>query len=389
MTDKLGMCPFEKKCGGCRYTGIDYKEELSIKEKKLRELLKPFGKVNPIIGMENPLNYRNKVHHVFSFDKRGVITGCYEEKTHKVVDINHCQIEDEQCQAIIKSIAKLCKSFKIKTYDEDSDYGLLRHVLVRKGFSTGEIMVVLVLRNQVLPGKNNFVKALLKEHPYITTIVLNVNDRHTSMVLGTFSKPIYGPGFIYDRLCGYKFKISPDSFYQVNPVQTEQLYKIAAEYAGLSGRETIIDAYCGVGTIGLSMSSKASKVIGVELNKNAVRDARENAKINGIKNTAFYAEDAGAFMDKISSSQNPEQKIDVVIMDPPRSGSTQQFIDSVVRLMPKRVVYVSCGPDTLARDLKLFVARGYKVSAIQPVDMFPRTEHVETVVLLEHVSLNN
>lgn len=381
--DNQLLCPVSKKCGGCQYIDVAYDEQLKQKSKRIGKLLENFGKVEPIIGMKNPLHYRNKVHHVFSRDRQGnIITGCYEPNSHRVVDVKNCFIEDEECQRIIKTIAKLCKSFKIKTYDEDSDFGLLRHVLVRRGFKSGEIMVVLVLKNQVLPGKNNFVKALLKEHPAITTIVLNVNDRRTSMVLGTFSKPIYGPGFIKDELCGVNFRISPDSFYQVNPVQTEVLYSKAIELAGLTGKETIIDAYCGIGTIGLCAAKNCKNVIGVELNKNAVKDAINNARGNHIENARFFAADAGDFMDSISVGGNDFGKIDIVFMDPPRTGSTEKFMDSVVRLNPSKVVYVSCGPDTLARDLKYFSAKGYKVKKIQPVDMFPFTEHTEVVCLL-------
>lgn len=386
--EKELVCTASKKCGGCQYLADSYEKQLSTKQKYIDNLLKKYCKVEPIIGMKDPLYYRNKVHHVFSRDRQGnIITGCYEANSHRVVNVKECFIEDLECQKIIKSIAKMCKSFKIKTYDEDTDYGLLRHVLVRKGFKTGEIMVVLVLRNSVLPGKNNFVKALLKEHPNITTIVLNVNDKHTSMVLGTFSKPIYGPGFIKDELCGVKFRISADSFYQVNPVQTEILYKKAIEMAALTGKERIIDAYCGIGTIGLCASNYAKEVIGVELNKEAVKDAIANCRENKIGNCRFYCADAGDFMDSVSQelSTDPSRKIDVVFMDPPRSGSTEKFIDSVARLNPSKVVYVSCGLDTLARDLKYFEKLGYKVNKIQPVDMFPMTEHVETVVLMSKV----
>lgn len=371
-------CSVGKKCGGCIYTGTEYGKQLLNKEQYVWKLLNEYGRINKIIGMEDPYFYRNKVHHVFAYDrKQGIISGCYEANTHKVVNITKCLIEDEKCQEIIDTIKKLCVSFKIKTYDEDTGYGLLRHVLVRRGFATGEIMVVLITGYPVFPGKNNFVKALLKAHPEITTIVLNINDKKTSMVLGERENILYGPGFIKDRLCGNTFRISSKSFYQINPVQTEVLYGTAISYAGLTGKETVIDAYCGIGTIGLCASAKAAKVTGVELNPDAVKDAIINAKENGIKNARFYKGDAGEFMNRMAQAG---EKCDVVFMDPPRSGSTEKFMSACVELSPEKIVYVSCGPDTLARDLKYLTTHGYEVKKIQPVDMFPFTEHTEVVV---------
>ena len=384
MTEKkTSLCPVSKKCGGCQYVNVSYEEQLKKKQQMAQKLFGAFCKVSPIMGMKNPMYYRNKVHHVFARDRQGnTITGCYEAKSHRVVNISECIIEDKESQKIIKTIAKLCKAFKIKIYDEDTGYGLLRHVLVRKGFTSGEIMVVLVLRSPILPGKNNFTKALLKEHPNITTVVINVNDKNTSMVLAEKSIPIYGPGFIKDELCGCRFRISPESFYQVNPVQTEVLYKTAIDFAALTGKETVIDAYCGIGTIGIAASAKAGKVIGVELNKKAVNDAIVNAGENGIKNAFFVQADAGEFMVNYAEEGN---KADIVFMDPPRAGSTEEFMNAVKKLSPSRVVYVSCDPNTLARDLEYFEKIGYKVRKVQPVDMFPFTMHVETVVLMSKV----
>lgn len=374
-------CPYAKKCGGCQYQGMDYAAQLKKKQKEMNKLLKDFGKPEQIIGMKDPLHYRNKVHAVFGRTRRGeIISGTYETGTHKIVNIDECMIEDEISQSIIRTIRSLIRSFKIKTYDEDTGYGLLRHVLVRRGFTTGQVMVVLVLSSPILPSKNNFVKALRKEHPEITTVVLNVNDKKTSMVLGERDIVLYGKGYIEDTLCGCTFRISPQSFYQINPVQTERLYQTAIDYAELTGKERVIDAYCGIGTIGMVASKKAREVIGVELNRNAVKDARINAKLNQIKNITFYEGDAGKFM--VSMTEEGE-KADVVFMDPPRSGSDEAFLSSVIKLAPKRIVYVSCGPDTLARDLKYLTGHGYKVKKIQPVDMFGFTEHCEMVVSVE------
>ena len=373
-------CSVNKKCGGCQYLNLSYEEQLKLKQKSVQKLLKDLGKVNPIIGMEDPYYYRNKVHAVFSRDRKGnVICGTYEVKSHRVVPVENCLIEDKKSQEIIQTIKGLLRSFKIKTYDEDTGYGLLRHVLVRRGFKSGEIMVVLVLGSPILPSKNNFVKALRKEHPEITTVVVNVNDKRTSMVLGDREQVIYGPGFIKDQLCGCTFRISPKSFYQVNPVQTEVLYNTAIRYAGLTGKETIVDAYCGIGTIGLAAAKKAKKIIGIELNKDAVRDARINARENHYKNASYYQGDAGEFM--VQMAEHGEHA-DVVFMDPPRAGSDEKFIDSVVKLNPEKIVYISCNPETLARDLRYMRKKKYKIEKIQPVDMFAWCDHVETVASL-------
>ena len=373
-------CPYSKKCGGCQFVDIPYEKQLKKKQQNLQGLLGEFGKLEPIIGMENPDHYRNKVHAVFGLDqKHRPIAGVYEEKTHRVVDVESCFLENEKSTAIIRTIKSLLRSFKIKTYDEDTGYGLLRHVLVRTGFQTGQIMVVLVLGSPILPSKNNFVKALLKEHPEITTIVVNVNNRGTSMILGDKEQVIYGKGYIEDTLCGKKFKISARSFYQVNPVQTEVLYRTAMEFAGLTKNDMVLDCYCGTGTIGIIASDYCKEVVGVELNSSAVADAEKNASDNDCTNISFVCGDSGHFMQKMALSGS---KADVVFTDPPRTGSDKRFLESLVRLAPKKIVYISCGIESLERDLLMLCDMGYTVKKIQPVDMFPHTKHVETVVLL-------
>ena len=382
MEQKENVCSVAKKCGGCRYQGVSYQEQLRRKQRITEGLLKKFGKVEPIIGMEDPYYYRNKVHAAFGRDRKGnVISGIYEEKSHRIVSVDDCMIEDKKSQEIIRTIRGMLKSFKIKTYDEDTGYGLLRHVLVRRGFSTGEIMVVLVTVSPIFPSKNNFVKALRKEHPEITTVVLNVNDRQTSMVLGDRNIVLYGPGFIKDRLMGLTFRISPSSFYQVNPVQTEVLYGKAMEFAAMTGKERVIDAYCGTGTIGIIASGNARDVIGVELNRDAIRDARMNARENKIRNVRFVPGDAGWFMEGMAAEG---EKVEVVLMDPPRSGSDRKLLHSLLTLSPEKIVYVSCNPETLARDLACLTKRDYLVKKMQPVDMFPLTDSVEVVCLLEN-----
>lgn len=372
-------CPYHKKCGGCEYSGIPYGEQLQKKEKRVAKLLREFGKVEPIVGMSYPYYYRNKVHAVYAQKKNGeVICGTYEKDSHRVVDIESCLLENKGSTAIIRDIRGLLRSFKIKPYNEDTGYGLLRHVLVRHAHATGEVMVVLVLASPVMPSKNNFVKALRKMHPEITTVVLNINGRNTSMVLGEQEKVLYGKGYIVDELMGMRFRISAKSFYQVNPIQTKHLYQGAISLVGLSGKERVLDAYCGTGTIGLIASRDAKEVVGVELNRDAVRDAVTNAKTNQVKNICFVCQDATEYICKAAEKK---ENFDVVLMDPPRAGSTKEFIDSVIALAPERVVYVSCNPQTLARDLKWF-RRGYKVEKMRPYDMFPLTDHCEVVCSL-------
>ena len=377
---KKSLCPHFKTCGGCQYLDMPYEKQLEHKKKEVSDLLRPFCRVEEIIGMDDPFHYRNKVHAVMARDRKGrIISGVYKEGTHTVLPVETCLIENKKADEIIGTIRELLPSFKMKVFDEDTGYGFLRHVLVRTAHATGEIMVVLITASPVFPSKNNFVKALRKVHPEITTVVQNVNGRDTSMVLGEKEHVLYGPGFIVDVLCGKKFRISSKSFYQINPVQTEKLYNLAIEAAGLTGKETVVDAYCGIGTIGIVAASAAKEVIGVELNKDAVRDAVTNAKANGEKNIRFYNNDAGKFMVQMAS-QNAHA--DVVFMDPPRSGSTEEFMDAVAILNPDRVVYVSCNPETLARDLAYFKKKGYRAEKAWAVDQFPATSHVETVVLL-------
>ena len=377
-------CPVSGKCGGCQWINKSYQEQLAAKTTRFRKLMEPYCKPEPMIGMDQPAYYRNKVHAVFGEDKKhNIVSGIYEANSHRIVPVDSCLIEDQKADQIIVSIRGLLKSFKIRTYNEDTGYGLLRHVMIRTGHATGQIMVVLVLSSPIMPSKNNFVKALLKQHPEITTIVVNVNDRHTSMILGEKEQVIYGKGYIEDLLCGKKFRISPKSFYQVNPMQTEKLYGKAIEYAGLTGKETVLDAYCGTGTIGMIASDHAKKVLGVELNADAVRDARSNAKVNKIFNIEFYQNDAGKFILDMAEQNN---RLDVLFMDPPRSGSDEAFLSAVCRIKPERVVYISCNPETLIRDLKYLTRHGYRTEKCVAVDMFPFTEHVEAVCLLSKLN---
>ena len=373
-------CPVVDICGGCQIQHLPYEAQISQKETQVVNLLKGFGKVSPLIPMDDPYYYRNKIHATFQSDRRGkIISGIYQAGTHNVVPVDSCLLHDQRADKIIVSIRQMLRSFKMRPYDEDTKSGLLRHVLIRTGFKSNQIMVVLVLGSQVFPSRKNFVKALIKKHPEINTVVMNVNTKKTSMVLGEREQVLYGRGFIEDTLCDQVFRISPKSFYQVNPVQTDVLYNKALELANFNGDETIIDAYCGIGTIGLIASKRVKKVIGVELNKDAFKDAINNAKRNNIDNVFFHNDDAGDFMLKMAEKK---QVVDAVIMDPPRSGSSPDFLSSLVTMKPEKVIYISCNPVTLKRDLEVLVNKGYQVEEMVPVDMFPGTHHVETVVLI-------
>ncbi|MBQ7129372.1 MAG: 23S rRNA (uracil(1939)-C(5))-methyltransferase RlmD [Clostridia bacterium] len=379
MNNAIG-CKYAKKCGGCQLQNMDYERQLKFKQAKAVSLLGKFHRVNRIIGMKNPYNYRNKVQAAFGLTRGGkIVSGVYQSSSHKIVNVDECMIEDKKADEIIVFIRKELPNFKILPYNEDTKRGFLRHILVKRSFSTNQIMVVLVGANLIFPQKNNLTKAILKKFPEITTVVFNINPHKTSMLLAEREQVLYGNGYIEDELCGLKFRISPKSFYQINPVQTKVLYETAVNYADLNGTKTVIDAYCGTGTIGLVASQKAGRVIGVELNKDAVKDAKINAKINGIKNASFYCADAGEFMTKLAKEK---EHIDAVFMDPPRAGSDKAFLNSVVKLSPEKVVYISCNIETQKRDLLYLCKKGYKVRKIQPVDMFPHTAHIESVVLL-------
>ena len=385
MPDSGKRCPVRKKCGGCSLLEMEYSEQLKRKEDFVRKTLKGIVKPEAIIGMENPWHYRNKIHASFARKRDGsIVSGIYEEGTHRLVPVEDCLIQDERANRIVRDLCGLFESFKIKVYNEDTGYGLVRHVLIRTGHVSGEVMVVLVCVSPVFPSKRNFVNALRKLHPEVTTVVLNVNDRRTSMVLGKRDIVLYGKGYIEDQLCGCTFAVSPQSFYQVNPVQTEILYQKAIEFADLHGTEKVLDAYCGTGTIGLIAAEYAGEVTGVELNPEAVRNAVSNAKRNQRKNIRFVQGDAGEYMQKMAAQR---ETMDVVLMDPPRAGSDEAFLSSLVTLAPEKVVYISCNPVTLARDLKYLGKHGYRAKRAVSVDMFPWTaeEHVETVVLLSRI----
>ena len=373
-----------KNCGGCPLLDLEYTDQLRQKEDAVRKLLGKYGPVHPIRGMEHPYHYRNKVISTFAPGYGGKLTsGIYAARTHKVLPVESCLLQDEVLDTVMQAVRAAANACRYQPFNEDKGTGLLRHCLLRRGVSTGQVMVVLVTAQPILPGAKNFVRALLSEAEKrqvpITTIIQNYNPRKTSVVLGEEEKVLYGKGFILDTLCGKSYAISPRSFYQVNPVQTAVLYGLAVDAARLTGSETILDAYCGIGTIGLTAADKARQLVGVELNRDAVHDAIGNARHNGVKNARFFAADATAW---IREAADAGQRADVIFMDPPREGSTPEFLDSVARMAPRRVVYVSCNPETLARDLALLTRKGYHAEGFVPVDMFPQTSHCEVVCAL-------
>lgn len=396
-------CRVSCECGACQHVGEPYAGQLATKDERMRKLFagEAFAKteLRPIIGMDDPYHYRNKVVSPFAPGKRGpnggheVLTGMYAAGTHKLVNTDGCLVENEQAQQVVCAIRQLMRKHRIGPYDENRGTGFLRHVVVRVGHESGEVLVTLVTNAAEFPSSKAFCRALVKRCPFITTIVQNVNTRQTNVILGEREQRLYGPGFILDTLCGLSFRISSQSFYQVNAVQTTVLYETAMQLAGLAGPLaqrgasplgfTVIDAYCGTGTIGLVAAKRgAAQVVGVDSVESAVRDARENARHNGIENARFVAADATAFMRDMATTG---EHADIVLMDPPRAGSTPEFLDACVQLAPERIVYISCNPETQVRDLRYLAERGYITQVAQPVDMFPHTDHIESVVLVQQV----
>ena len=380
--NQKAACSAFGRCGNCEELNVPYPRQLEMKQALVEKLLGEFGPVLPIIGMKNPAHYRCKVHRVVGQNRQGrIVLGSYAQGSHFLVPVENCLLEDVSCQKILQTLGKLFTSFHLQSWNENTGRGHIRHILLRKGAATGEIMVVLVCPDFTFPGKNHFVQALRAAHPEITTLVLNRNREETDMILGDRETVLYGPGFIRDSLCGLTFRISAQSFFQVNPVQAEKLYRVALDFASLTGRETLVDAYCGTGTIGLSAASRAREVLGFELSPSAVRDARRNAQDNGISNARFFCCDAG---EELTRMAEEGLKADVILLDPPRSGSTEAFLRSAAWIGPERIVYISCGPESLARDLGRLNKLGYQAEIIQPVDLFPYTaRHVETVVKLK------
>ncbi len=378
--NRAHSCDVYKKCGGCQLTNMSYQEQLSFKMKREISLLGKFCRVDEIIGMDEPYHYRNKMQAAFSTDARGhAVCGVWQSTEGRVVKTDTCMIEDEVSMWIVRAARGMLRDYGISVYNPVNGKGILRHIMVRRAFATGEIMVVLVTADRELKHGKEFAETLVHRYPHIRTVVQCVNDTDIPLWIGEKETVLWGEGYIEDVLCGCWFRISPRSFYQVNPKQTEVLYNKALDFANLKENQTALDAYCGIGTIGIVAAAECGRVIGVENNESAVKNAIENCRLNHTKNFRIYKGDAGEFMERVARDG---KKFDVVFTDPPRAGCSKKFILSLVKCAPKKIVYVSCNPESLARDLGYLTRGGYKVEKIQPVDMFPHTKHVETVCLL-------
>ena len=384
MRDKKRWCPLFGKCGGCDYVNETYDYELMMKWLREDKLLGRYGRVEKVLSSPSLTGYRCKVQAVCGRDRDGkFITGQYRKGSHHLFPIRSCSLEDGMATAVLQTVRQMATRFSISPFDEDKGTGDLRHILIRTGWKTRETMVVLVTAKKDFPHKDDFVSAIHQKNPNVVTVVQVINNEKTSMVIPKDSEEIilWGKGYIVDNLCGLDFRISAKSFYQVNPEMAERLYEIAMNMARLRPTDTVIDAYCGTGTIGLVAASRGVKeVIGIESNPDAVKDAKLNAEANGISNARFIVDDASKWL---KSAQKEGQKCDVLFLDPPRAGSSEEFLAAAGRMEPEVIVYISCNPVTLARDLRYIVRfLPYKVLGIQPVDLFPGSESIETVVLL-------
>jgi len=380
------LCPAFIKCGGCQLQHLAYAQQLRMKKQKVIDNLQRIGKienivVHDVIGMEKPERYRNKAQFPVGAgsDSKDIKVGFYAPRSHNIVEIKGCYIQHEINDDIVKTVKAWMQQYNIPPYDESAGRGLIRHIFTRVGVKSGEIMVVLVTNGTRIPEKEHLIKALQDISRNIVSIIQNINTKKTNVILGEENKVLWGKDSIIDYIGNIKFRISPMSFYQVNPVQTEVLYNKALEYAGLTGEETVFDIYCGIGTISLFLAQKAKKVVGVEIVPQAVEDAKKNAELNGINNVEFHE---GAAEEVIPKLYEQGYQSDVVVVDPPRKGCDEVLLDTIVKMQVEKIIYVSCNPSTLARDLRYLEDRGYKTMEAQPVDMFPHTSHVETVCLL-------
>lgn len=399
---KRSACPYSGQCGGCSNIDMPMEEQLRIKQAWVEQCVGEYGPVEPIVRMKNPMRYRNKVTSIFGLDrKRHPVCGVYKAHSREIVPVKNCLIENRQADRIIQDIFGMLGSFRLKVYDPATGTGTIRAVQIRMAHATRQILVTIVTAGPVFPSRNHFAEALAEAHPEITSIVQNIKDDDSSMILGSREKVLYGSGYITDELCGKRFRISSRSFYQINSLQAEKLYNIALDGAALSGRERVLDAYCGIGTIGICAADRAKEVISVELNPDAAADAEENVRLNGLKNVTVYNEDATGFLQELvaqkgfqsdaGSSRNGQSErvkhgdapgIDVLLMDPPRSGATEEFLYAAMELRPEKIIYISCNPETLGRDLKI-LTQGYRMKKAAPVDLFPFTAECEVAAVLQ------
>jgi len=373
-------CGVVKRCGGCQLQHMSYESQLQHKTLQVKAAIERLGGlkdvvINDTIGMDSPWRYRNKAQ--FPVGRNGdIMIGFYANRSHEIINTPHCFIQDEVNDRVIHVVREFIKKYDISVYDEDTGKGLIKHIVTRKGFKTGEVMVCIVINGDAIPSSKALVEMLNDSIDNLKSVVLNINKKKTNVILGDRNIAIFGEEAIYDYIGEFKFRISPLSFFQVNPVQTEVLYNKALEYADLKGGEVVFDAYCGIGTISLFLSKKAGKVYGVEIVPQAIENAKENAKLNGIKNAEFIVGESETVIPEL---YRKGVKADVIVVDPPRKGCDEKLLDVIAQMKPEKVVYVSCNPATLARDLKYLSERGYEVKEVQPVDMFPQTVHVEVV----------
>lgn len=379
-------CGVVKRCGGCQLQHMSYEAQLQYKTQQVKDAIERIGglkgvTIHDTLGMEDPWRYRNKAQFPVGMDG-DVMIGFYANRSHEIIDTPQCSIQDAINDKVVQAVREFIKKYDISVYDENTGTGLIRHIMTRKGFKTGELMVCIVINGDSLPCGKALVEMLRAGTENLTSVVVNINKKKTNVIMGERNLVIYGEEAIYDYIGEFRFRISPLSFFQVNPVQTEVLYGKALEYAELKGEETVFDAYCGIGTISLFLSKKAKMVYGVEIVPQAIENAKENARLNGIKNVEFIVGESEAV---IPEMYKKGIKADVIVVDPPRKGCDERLLEVIAEMGPERVVYVSCNPATLARDLKYLSERGYQVKEVQPVDMFPQTVHTEVVALLQRL----
>lgn len=374
-------CPIYKECGGCQLQHLSYEGQLLAKEKQVRDVLTRIGKlenvkVHPVLGMSEPWRYRNKAQVPVGEREGGLIAGFYQQRSHEIIDMEACMIQQEKNDEVVQAVKRICTKYGVTAYNEERHKGTLRHIMARHGQVTKEVMVVLVTRTSELPNKEKIVKEIVETVDGVKSIIQNVNSKKTNVILGDETRVLWGEEVIYDLIGNVKFAISSRSFYQVNPEQTKVLYDQALSYAELTGEETVIDAYCGIGTISLFLAQKAKKVYGVEIVPEAIADANRNAELNGIENVEFAVGEAEVV---IPNWYKEGIVADVLVVDPPRKGCDDALLQTIIEMKPKKVVYVSCNPATLARDLRVLEDGGYTTVEVQPVDMFPHTTHCEAV----------
>ncbi|MEH7223345.1 23S rRNA (uracil(1939)-C(5))-methyltransferase RlmD [Bacillus sp. JJ1566] len=377
-------CPIYKECGGCQLQHLSYEGQMIAKQKQVQEVLTRIGKlqnikVHPVLGMENPWRYRNKAQVPVADREGGLVAGFYQQRSHEIIDMEACLIQQEKNDLVVQTVKTICENYGIQAYDEKNNKGLLRHIMARYGVASGEIMVVLITRTKELPHKNKIISDITTQLPGVKSIVQNINSKQTNVIFGNETNVLWGEEYIYDNIGDIRFAISARSFYQVNPEQTKVLYDKALEYTELTGEESVIDAYCGIGTISLFLAQQAKKVYGVEIVPEAIEDAKRNAALNDIDNAEFAVGEAEVV---IPNWYKDGVKADVIVVDPPRKGCDEALLQTILKMKPGKVVYVSCNPATLARDLRILEDGGYETVEVQPVDMFPHTVHCEAVAKL-------